>query len=50
MALVQKGLFFSIRLRVVVMLERSEASGGGVDFSIFTFLHSDRELLLSFEI
>jgi hypothetical protein len=32
LALVQKGI-------EVVMLERSEASQGGVEYDIFTFLH-----------
>jgi hypothetical protein len=40
MALVQKGLLFDCLTTVSVMLERSEASQGGVDFDFDTFLHS----------
>jgi hypothetical protein len=39
MALLQKGSIISCLLSGVVMLERSEASQGGVDIDIFTFLH-----------
>jgi hypothetical protein len=42
MALVQKGLLFDCLTTVNVMLERSEASQGGVDFD--TFLHSGQYL------
>jgi hypothetical protein len=39
MILLQKGTFVICMTIVGVMLERSEASQGGVDSVIFTFLH-----------
>jgi hypothetical protein len=39
MAFLQKGTIVRSMTRVSVMLERSEASQGGVDSGIFTFLH-----------
>jgi hypothetical protein len=36
---VQKGPLFNFLTTVGVMLERSEASQGGVDHDNFTFLH-----------
>jgi hypothetical protein len=46
MALVQKGLLFDCLTTVSVMLERSEASQGGVDFDFDTFLHSGQLFLI----
>jgi hypothetical protein len=43
MALVQKGPLFDCLTTVSVMLERSEASQGGVDFDLDTFLHLGQE-------
>jgi hypothetical protein len=40
MALVQKGPLFDCLTTVSVMLERSEASQGGVDFDLDTFFNS----------
>jgi hypothetical protein len=49
MAEVQKGLLFDCLTIVGVMLERSEASQGGVGSNIFTFLHCGHVLIyLSF--
>jgi hypothetical protein len=44
MALVQKGPLFDCLTTISVMLERSEASQGGVDFDLDTFLHLGHNL------
>jgi hypothetical protein len=44
MALVQRGPLIKVPPSGVVMLERSEASGCGVDFNIYTFLHLGQPL------